>query len=188
MLAAAILTMTLSIPSTYDLHFQVATERASLPWDWRWVKALCWAESSFDPYAVSPAGACGIAQFMPRTWHEACDGSGIGRRSPFEPRYSIIAAAWYLERLRREWYWERPEPERRRLALASYNAGLGSILRAQELCIEDGRSGRLWSDIKLCLDIVTGPKNAHETITYVDRIESFARSLDAAWTQEEQPQ
>ena len=41
--------------------------------------ALLRAESGFDPRAVSPAGAQGIAQFMPAT------AAGMGLRDPFDP-------------------------------------------------------------------------------------------------------
>jgi hypothetical protein len=51
---------------------------------------LLWKESRFEPSAVSPAGALGIAQFMPGTadlyWLD----------DPFNPAQAIHKAAWYL--------------------------------------------------------------------------------------------
>jgi len=55
---------------------------------------------------------------------------------------------------------------------ASYNAGAGNIIRAQSLC-----GGALdWTGIAPCLPQVTG-HHAHETITYVERIDRWYRSL-----------
>lgn len=55
---------------------------------------LLWKESRFEPSAVSPAGALGIAQFMPGTadlyWLD----------DPFNPAQAISKAAWYLGHLR----------------------------------------------------------------------------------------
>ena len=54
---------------------------------------LLWKESRFEPSAVSPAGALGIAQFMPGTaelyWLD----------DPFNPAAAIRKAAWYLAQL-----------------------------------------------------------------------------------------
>ena len=62
--------------------------------------------------------------------------------------------------------------ERHKLAEASYNAGLGSIIKAQIAC-----SGAvLWSDILSCLPQVTGTNSA-QTITYVSRIERWRTVL-----------
>ncbi|MBV8472544.1 MAG: lytic transglycosylase domain-containing protein, partial [Hyphomicrobiales bacterium] len=48
---------------------------------------LIWQESSFQPGAVSPAGAQGIAQFMPGT------ASDRGLANPFDPEEAIPKAA-----------------------------------------------------------------------------------------------
>ena len=74
--------------------------------------ALLRSESGFDPRAVSPAGAQGIAQFMPAT------ARGIGLRDPFDPAQAIPAAARLLAGHVRE-FGSLP------LALAAYNAGAG---------------------------------------------------------------
>lgn len=72
--------------------------------------ALITVESNWDPRAVSPAGAKGLAQLMPITVvHLAID-------DPFDPHQAIWGAAIYLRQLHnrfRDW----------RLALAAYNAG-----------------------------------------------------------------
>ena len=72
-------------------------------------------ESRFDPRAVSPVGAQGVAQFMPYTARER------GLSDPFEPVYAIPASADYLADLRDmlgNWG----------LAAAGYNAGPGRVV------------------------------------------------------------
>ncbi len=78
--------------------------------------ALLRSESGFDPRAVSPAGARGIAQFMPAT------ARGMGLRDPFDPEQAIPAAARLLGGHLRA-FGSVP------LALAAYNAGAGAVRR-----------------------------------------------------------
>jgi hypothetical protein len=68
------------------------------------------AESNFDPFAGSPAGAQGIAQFMPST------AAAYGLRDPFDPVEAIDAQAHLMSDLIRRF----GSPQ---LALAAYNAG-----------------------------------------------------------------
>ena len=71
---------------------------------------LIWRESRFNPGAVSPKGAQGIAQFMPGT------ASDRGLDDPFEPKSAIIHSASLLADLRQEF-------GNFGLAAAAYNAG-----------------------------------------------------------------
>jgi len=68
------------------------------------------AESNFNPFAVSPAGAQGIAQFMPST------AASYGLADPFDPVEAIDAQAHLMSDLIHQF----GSPE---LALAAYNAG-----------------------------------------------------------------
>ena len=72
------------------------------------------AESGFNPRAVSPAGALGIAQFIPST------ARSYGLRDPFDPVASIDAQAHLMSDLLRQFH---SVP----LALAAYNAGPGAV-------------------------------------------------------------
>ena len=68
------------------------------------------AESNFNPLAVSPVGASGIAQFMPAT------AAAYGLRDPLDPDASIDAQAQFMSDLMRQF-------GDTSLALAAYNAG-----------------------------------------------------------------
>lgn len=73
------------------------------------------AESGFNPHAVSPAGAIGIAQIMPST----ARGWGV---NPRDPVASLYAAARAIRRYLDEF-------GSYELALAAYNAGPGAVKR-----------------------------------------------------------
>jgi hypothetical protein len=81
---------------------------AGLPVDF--LTRIIWRESSFRPHVVSPAGAQGIAQFMPGTAQER------GLSNPFDPEQAIPKAAHLLADLRAKF-------GNLGLAAAAYNAG-----------------------------------------------------------------
>jgi hypothetical protein len=76
--------------------------------------AQLYAESNFNPFARSPAGAEGIAQFMPGT------AAALGLLDPFDPEAAIDAQAHLMRDLLGH-FGSVP------LALAAYNAGPGAV-------------------------------------------------------------
>lgn len=76
---------------------------------------LIWQESRFDPSAVSPMGARGIAQFMPAT------AAMRGLTNAFEPLQALRESASYLRQLRVTFGGNLG------LAAAAYNAGPGAV-------------------------------------------------------------
>jgi Transglycosylase SLT domain/SPOR domain len=76
---------------------------------------LIWQESRFDPAAKSPAGAQGIAQFMPQT------AAMRGLANAFEPLDALRESASYLRELRTTFGGNLG------LAAAAYNAGPGQV-------------------------------------------------------------
>jgi membrane-bound lytic murein transglycosylase F len=111
--------------------------------------------------AVSPVGAFGLCQFMPATSREM-----IGRHESLTdlwlPEQSIMAAGLYMHRLIKSWSAPRPSMDRYMLALASYNAGMGNILKSQRL--SGGKNS--YQDIINYLPEVTG-RHSEETKNYV---------------------
>jgi len=85
--------------------------------DSRLVKAIVKAESGFDPYAVSYAGAKGLMQLMPNTAKE------LNVVNPFDPTESIDGGVRYFKRLLKLFKYDV------KLALAAYNAGRRTVLR-----------------------------------------------------------
>lgn len=84
--------------------------------DARLLASVAKHESSFNPKAVSPAGAQGLMQLMPGT------ARGLGVDDPFDPAQAIDGAARMLRSLLKEF-------GRTDLALAAYNAGPGAVRR-----------------------------------------------------------
>jgi cell wall-associated NlpC family hydrolase len=91
--------------------------------------AQLYQESAFDPKAVSPAGAQGIAQFMPGTWPNWSSAQdGDGRRDIWNPADAIPAAARYDCALAQQVSKMSGDPIDN--MLAAYNAGPGAVLAA----------------------------------------------------------
>ncbi|QOL33193.1 CHAP domain-containing protein [Bifidobacterium eulemuris] len=92
------------------------------------------AESGWDPQAQSPAGAQGIAQFMPSTWAaHGLDGDGDGTADVWNPHDAIWSQGNYMcsivtqvEGLKRT---GAVSGDTLSLALAAYNAGLGAVVQ-----------------------------------------------------------
>lgn len=141
--------------------------------DWRLYKAQLMAESNLNIHAVSPAGAEGIAQFMPATWKEVAEELRfIAGITPFNPDYAILAGAYYMRKMKNGWTAPRPEIDRYCLALASYNAGLGNLYKAQKAA----NGANDYATIMSALPSITG-RNSTETIEYVKRILSHFNDL-----------
>ena len=93
-----------------ELH----STRNDLPADF--LARLIWKESRFDPNAVSPKGAEGVAQFMPAT------ATLRGLKDAFDIEQAIPASAEYLSELKRKF-------GNLGLAAAAYNAGEARVSR-----------------------------------------------------------
>lgn len=148
-----------AVPATYDdLVTRAGGQRRAAPAPL--LAAQLEAESGFDPAAVSPVGAQGIAQFMPGTWPRwGRDENLDGIADPFDPADAIPAQARYdcalAAQLEPAVAAGRLTGDLTDLMLAAYNAGPGAVLAA----------GRI-------------PQNG-ETPGYVQRIRSRAAAFTA---------
>lgn len=164
-----------SLNETYDPAIQSAVKQYWIDFpDWRFLKAQLIQESQLNPLARSSAGAEGIAQFMGPTWVDITRQLKWSGVSANQAGPAITAAAFYMAKLRGQWQRGRVIGERHKLAEASYNAGLGSILTAQRLC----QNAILWETVVLCLPDVTGTANARQTADYIMRIARWRKLLE----------
>ncbi len=104
------------LPQTfYDPHIErVARENGVSA---ELIKAVAAVESGFDAEAVSPAGAQGLMQLMPRT------AEAYGVTDAFDPVANLEAGARHLRVLLDEFEGDTT------LALAAYNAGSAAVRR-----------------------------------------------------------
>ncbi|HZV49916.1 MAG TPA: lytic transglycosylase domain-containing protein [Candidatus Dormibacteraeota bacterium] len=108
----------MSVVAGTPRRYAALIEQASATWGVpdSILSALLEQESGFNPSAVSPAGAEGIAQFLPST------ASGLGV-DPWDPASAIPGAARLLASYyQRFGSWD--------LALAAYNAGPAAVASA----------------------------------------------------------
>lgn len=163
---------------TYTRIYDALIQRYwTIPMSWEFAKAQLIAESDLDPEAVSPAGAQGLAQLMPETFSDMATQLNFpSTATPFMPTYAIPAYARYMQQVFDKWTMPRPMLDRFQLTLASYNAGLGNIVRAQQWA----QMAPDYLSIIAKLDAVTGIKNAEQTRGYVTRIGAIYLDLTSA--------
>ena len=113
-----------ALPSFVPSQFRAPLLEAAARWNVSaaLLAAQLMAESNFDPYAGSPAGAQGIAQFMPST------AAAYGLADPFNPEEAIDAQGHLMSDLLRQF-------GNSSLALAAYNAGPAPVEACS--CIPD---------------------------------------------------
>jgi hypothetical protein len=93
----------------YETEIKDAAERYQVPV--KLVSAVIRAESGFNPRAVSPKGAQGLMQLMPKT------ASMLGVRNSFDPGQNIDGGVRHLRAMIDRF------PHSLALAIAAYNAG-----------------------------------------------------------------
>ena len=141
----------------WDKFFQGASLIEGTP-DACEIKAQCKAESQFDRFARSPAGAEGPMQFLEST------ASDVGLEDPTDPRDSIRAGARYMKWQMGQWMrYGRTYEQIWKLALAAYNFGLGNLLK-----IQARHGGIYYEDFE--------PYLPQETRKYVERIWTLVQS------------
>lgn len=126
---------------------------------WSLANGISRQESSFDPYALSHAGARGMMQLMPGTAREQAGKMGIGYdgyRLITDPSYNVSIGSAYFQRMLNIWDGNVP------LAVASYNAGSGNA----------GKWVRRYGDPRGNVDVVSWIEAIpyDETRGYVQRV------------------
>jgi soluble lytic murein transglycosylase len=126
---------------------------------WSLAHGISRQESSFDPYAISHAGARGMMQLMPGTARDQARKMGIGYdgyRLLTDPGYNVSIGSSYFQHMLDIWDGNVP------LAVASYNAGSGNA----------GKWVRQYGDPRGKVDVVAWIEAIpyDETRGYVQRV------------------
>jgi len=136
--------------SQYDKFFKKAAKAAG--WDWKFLAAIAYKESQFNPYAKGARGAFGIMQFMPNT------GNDFGVNPMSSPEVQITAGMKLINRIYLSWSSIPDKEQRFKFTLASYNAGPCHIFDAQALAKEKGLNPELWDgNVELMVEKLSDP-------------------------------
>ncbi len=160
---------------SYDETFRKYSKRYFGPgYDWKVFKAQSIAESGLSPEAISNVGARGLMQLMPTTFEEI-KSSNPDFESIDSPEWNIAAGIYYDRTLYKAWK-EINENERLDFTFGSYNAGRGTIMKAQSKAKDKLLDHTAWPNIVLVAPEV--PFWRHdETIGYVEKIKKFHEQL-----------
>jgi len=145
--------------------------------DWRFLAAVSYQESLWDPGAVSPTGVRGLMMLTTAT----AQSLGVSDRT--DPRQSVEGGARYVLQMLERLPEAISEPDRTWMALASYNVGLGHLLDARILTENGGDDPNLWLDVMNWLPRLAqrewyqqtryGYARGWEPVTYVQNIRSY---------------
>lgn len=154
----------------YDDLFRSYSKKYFGPaFDWRVFKAQAIAESGLDPHAQSWVAAKGLMQLMPATYREV-QSSNPGLGEITDPRWNIAAGIFYDRQMWVRWTeMGNDTVHRRSFMFASYNAGRGTLLRAQRVATERALNHNQWQNIETVAPAV--PRwRYEETLGYVGKI------------------
>ncbi|MDW3095064.1 MAG: membrane-bound lytic murein transglycosylase MltF [Gammaproteobacteria bacterium] len=145
--------------------------------DWRFLAAVSYQESLWNPKAVSPTGVRGLMMLTKRTARQL----GIENRT--DPVDSTKGGASYLVKLKKKIPERIAEPDRTWMALAAYNVGFGHLEDARVLTQTRGGDPDQWSDVRESLPLLTqkewykktkfGYARGHEPVLYVRNIRNY---------------
>ncbi|GAB5410213.1 MAG: transglycosylase SLT domain-containing protein [Balneolaceae bacterium] len=123
--------------SPYDSLMQRVAEEFDL--DWVMLTAIAAQESKFDPYSESWAGARGIMQVLPRF-------SEVQKDSLYVPEINVREGARIIKE-HLEHYSYMDSTNQWKIALATYNAGMGHVADARRLSIDQNKNPNEWEPI-----------------------------------------
>ena len=164
--------------SHWDNYFKEYATQYNL--DWRLLASISFYESTFDPEVKSWAGAGGLMGIMPRTARSL----GVSNSNDiYDPEINIKLGSQYLRLLMDSFSSVENETERVKLALASYNGGIGHILDARALAHKYNADKDIWEgNVEKYLELKrleqyykdpvskSGYFRADETINYVQNV------------------
>lgn len=160
----------------YDDTFRKYSKRYFGPgFDWKIFKAQGLAESSLTEDAQSAVGAKGLMQLMPSTFADI-QSSNPEFEKIDDPVWNIAAGIYYDRTLFNSWKEIDSIDEKMNFTFGSYNAGRGTILKAQLKAKDKNLDHTYWGNIETVAPEV--PKwNHEETIDYIKKIRRYHEKL-----------
>ncbi len=108
--------------------------------DWRLLASIAFQESTFNTEGQSWAGAAGLMGLMPETAASV----GLDQNRILDPDSNIRAGTEYLKSLLALFRSVENPDERLKMALASYNAGVGHVFDARALAEKYEADKNVW--------------------------------------------
>jgi len=159
----------------YQKYFEQTAEKHGL--DWRFLAAIGYQESKWNPKAVSFTGVRGLMMLT----EAAAEEMGVTNRE--DPIQSIRGGTRYFLATKDRIPEDVQEPDRTWFALAAYNVGFGHLLDARKLTRRRGGDPNHWVDLKKNLPLLSqhywyrqtrhGRARGHEPVHFVKNIRRF---------------
>lgn len=160
-------------------HYKGLIEQVAIEYDmdWRFLAAISYQESFWNPSAKSPTGVRGMMMLTRPTAKE------LGVEDRLDPLQSLRGGARYYKKLYARLPNNIEPPDRGWFALAAYNIGLGHLEDARVLTEKSGGNPNLWKDVKERLPLLRqrkwykqtryGYARGDEPVRYVENIRSY---------------
>lgn len=142
--------------SPYDHIIKKYAQKYNI--DWRFVAAIMFQESKFQPGLVGLGGSYGLMQMMPETM----ENFGINETSSDEEH--IAAGTKYIYLISKSFENITDLKEKFHFIAASYNAGRGHILDAQRLCEKYQENSTQWACVSKYLILKSKKEFANDPI------------------------
>ncbi|MBN2808336.1 MAG: membrane-bound lytic murein transglycosylase MltF [Deltaproteobacteria bacterium] len=164
----------------YRPIFEKYGRKFSIPWTL--LAAKSYQESHWNPLATSPTGVRGIMMLTQTTAYQ------LGVRDRLQVEESIRGGAHYLRQLFDRVPASYPENDRRNVAMAAYNVGMGHIHDARQLAKSLNKNPDRWATLKDILPLLSQKKyyknlkrgyaRGQEPVAYVERINNYRNILE----------
>lgn len=130
--------------SPYDAIMRRVAEEEEL--DWRWLAAIAYQESRFNPDIRSHAGAQGLMQIMGSVARQF----GVAPEEVADPETNIRLAAKLIKRIESGLRFgpQTTDEDRMKIILACYNGGIGHIYDARRLAAKHGVNHNSWNSLR----------------------------------------
>lgn len=149
--------------------------------DWRFLAAISYQESHWEPKARSYTGVRGMMMLTLPTAKQ------MGVKSRLDPEQSIAGGAKYFQKLINRIPARIQNPDRRWFALAAYNIGWGHLEDARIITQRQGDDPDRWVDVKKSLPLLKqrkyykktkyGYARGDEPVKYVENIRGYYDAL-----------
>ena len=140
--------------SAYDDIFRaVGSEHG---YDWRFISAIAYRESHFNPDIISYQGAIGLMQIMP----VVCRHFDTDAELAAEPMTNVRLAGRLLSEIESTLGLPDglPDEERMGIVLAGYNCGVGHVSDARRLAAAAGENQNSWRVVVRYLELKSLPE------------------------------